>query len=273
MNDSASENREELIPPFVATNGDYYQRQFDKIGSRARFTWTFNWVAALLGPIWYGMRGLWNWGLPFIILETFAVIQLARGLFGDLGAEARDRISQIEGTLEFRRQQLEAAIEKQSDKVDVFKRAIESLENAIADINLEIAQAEAAATSVALFGLGTLLLIKLAEGIIANPALEKRFSQWLSDRTLTHGLNPVRTAVTTAFVILIFTVSIIHFAFPGTLEWLETFPTDRQIRLSGISVVERIFDAARNGGGYLFDSISYGIRVVLDGLEVLFVQT
>ena len=273
MNDNASENREALIPTFVATNSSYYQRQFDRIGSRARFTWTFNRVAALLGPIWFGMRGLWNWGLPFIILETFAIIQLARGLFGDLGAEARERIAQIEGTLEFRHKQLQAAIEKQSDKVEVFQRAIESLEKAIADINVEITQAEAAATSVALFGLGMLLLVKLAEGIIANPALEKRFSQWLSDRTLTAGLNPLRTGITVAFVLLIFAVSVVHFAFPGTLEWLETFPTDRQIRLSGISFIERIFDAARAGGGYIFDSISFGIRVVLDGLEVLFVKT
>ena len=270
---NSNESREAQIPTFVDTNSDYYQKQFDKIGSRARFTWTFNWIAALLGPIWYGMRGLWNWGLPFIILETFAVIQLARGLFGDLGAEARDRISQIEGTLDFRHKQLAAAIEKQSDKVEVFQRAIASLEKAISDIQLEVTQAEAAASSVALFGLGMLLLVKVIEGIIANPALEKRFSQWLSDQTLTAGLSPLRTAMTVVFVAIIFIVSIIHFAFPGTFEWLETFPTDRQIRMTGISIVERIFDAVRNGGGVIFDSISYGIRVVLDGLEVLFVQT
>lgn len=273
MNQSTREEREELIAPFVETNSEYYRKQFDKIGSRSRFTWTFNWIAALLGPVWYGMRGLWNWGLPFIILETFAVIQLARGLFGDLGAEAKDRISQIQSTLEFRHKQLAAAIEKQSDKVEVFQRTIESLETAIADIQLEVTQAEAAASSVALFGLGMLLVVKIIEGIIANPALEKRFSQWLSDRTLTSGLSPLRTVVTVVFVLLIFIVSVIHFAFPGTFEWLETFPTDRQIRTAGISFVEKIFDAARSSGGYLFDSISYGIRIVLDGLEVLFVKT
>ncbi len=267
------EDRENLIAPFVESNSVYYKKQFEKIGSRAKFTWTFNWVAALLGPIWYGMRGLWNWGLPFIILETFAVIQLARGLFGDLGAEARSRISQIEGTLEFRHKQLAAAIENQTDKVEVFERAIKSLETAIANIQLEVTQAEAAATSVALFGLGMLLLVKLVEGVIANPALEKRFSQWLSDRGRTFGLNTARTAVTVVFVLLVFIVSIVHFAFPGSVEWLQTFPTNGQIRLTGISVIEKIFDAARDGGGVIFDSISYGIRIVLDGLEVLFVQT
>ena len=102
--ESRAENRDELIREFVETNPDYYRQQFARIGARSGFTWTFNMMAALLGPIWYGMRGLWNWGLPFVILETFAFIQIARGTFGDLGADARDRIAQIEGTLAFRNQ-------------------------------------------------------------------------------------------------------------------------------------------------------------------------
>ena len=265
--------REDLIPEFVDSNPDYYQAQFKKIGSRAGFTWTFNPVAALLGPIWFGMRGLWNWGLPFIILETFAVIQLARGLFGDLGADARARITEIEGTLSFRYEQLQAAIDKQSDKVEVFQRAIDSLEAAIGDIRLEAVQAEQTATSVALLGLGLLIAVKLIEGIIANPALEKRFSEWLSDRTVLSGLVPVRIGTTIVFVAIIFLVSIIHFTFPGVVTWLGDFPTNPNIRLGAIDLVERLFEVVRSGGQYVFDSISYGIRVVLDGLEVVFVSS
>ncbi len=265
--------REDLLPQFVESDPVYYQNQFKKIGNRARFTWTFNLAAAVLGPVWYGMRGLWNWGLPFIILETFAIIQLARGLFGDLGAQARARISEIEGTLSFRYEQLQAAIDKQSDKIEVFQRAIDSLEAAIGDIRLEAVQAEQTATYVALVGFALLLLVKAVEGVIANPALEKRFSEWLSDRTITSGLARLRTGTTIVFVALVYTVSIIHFTFPGVVSWLGDFPTDPQIRLSGISVIERLFDVVRSGGQYVFDSISYGIRVVLDGLEVIFVSS
>jgi len=268
-----AEDRNELLRGFVKTSPEYYSQQFARIGASSKFTWTFNWVAALLGPIWYGMRGLWNWGLPFVILETFAYIQIALGAFGDLGASARDRISQIEGTLAFRHQQLEAAINKNADNVDVFKRTIKSLETAISDIRQEIEIAEANAIWIVLFGVSVLVIVKTAEGIMANPALESRFSQWLSDRSIKSGLEPVRTTISTIFVLLIFAVSIVHFAFPGTISWLAEFPTDVNIRLTAIKVVEQFFEFVRSSGQWLFDFISYGIRVVLDGLEVLFVAT
>lgn len=271
--ENRAENRDELLREFVETNPDYYNKNFAAIGAKATFTWTFNIIAALLGPIWYGMRGLWNWGLPFVILETFALIQIARGTFGDLGAAARDRITQIEATLSFRNQQLEAAINKKADNVDVFERAIASLETAITDIQAEIVTAEQNAIWIALFGLVMLGLVKIAEGVMANPALESRFSIWLSDRSIKSGLNPVRTAISAIFVLTIFAVSIIHFAFPGTLPWLADFPTDVNIRLTAIKLVEQLFEFVRSSGQWAFDFISYGIRVVLDGLEVLFVST
>ena len=271
--ENRAENRDELLREFVETNPDYYNKNFAAIGAKATFTWTFNIIAALLGPIWYGMRGLWNWGLPFVILETFALIQIARGTFGDLGAAARDRITQIEATLAFRNQQLEAAINKKADNVDVFERAIASLETAITDIQAEIVTAEQNAIWIALFGLVMLGLVKIAEGVMANPALESRFSIWLSDRSIKSGLNPMRTAISAIFVLTIFAVSIIHFAFPGTLPWLADFPTDVNIRLTAIKLVEQLFEFVRSSGQWAFDFISYGIRVVLDGLEVLFVST
>ena len=268
---TSADQRNTDIATFVESNPDYYQKQFDYIGSRPGFSWTFNLIAALLGPIWYGMRGLWNWGLPFVILETMAVIQLGRGLFGDLGAEARQRIVDIQGTLEFRNAQLEAAIEKQSDKIEVFERTIASLETAIADIAQEAAIADASATGVALLGLGMLIAVKIIEGIVANPALEKRFSIWLSDRSIISGLTTQRNVITILFVLIVFVVSTVHFAFPGLLQWLSTFPTDPQIRLSAITGIENAFSFVKSNGRYLFDSVSQGIRIVLDFLEIVFV--
>lgn len=275
---AADERREDLVPAFVGTGGDYYRMQFRAIGSRSRLSLpdrlrTFNPIAALLGPVWYGMRGLWNRGLPLLIVETFALIQLARGLFGDLGAEARARIGQIEKTLAFRNEQLQAAIDKQSDKIDVFQRAIASLEKAIGDIEVDVLRAEATALWVSLTGLILLLVAKLFAGVMANTALERRFSEWLSDRSVTSGLSRPRTLVTAAFVILVYLASTLHYAFPGTIDWLATFPTDVRIRLGAIAIVEQAFDLVKSNGRFVFDLISYGIRVMLDGLEVVFVET
>jgi len=273
MNSSDTAARDELVATFVDSHPDYYRDQFRRIGSKAGFSWTFNWGAALLGPLWFGMRGLWNWGLAFVVVEAFALIQLGRGLFGDLGADARDRIAQVEGTLELRYQQLEAAIARNADNVDVFRRTIASLEGAIDGIRAEAVIAQDGAIWVGLTGLAVLLLVKLAEGLIGNTALEKRFSAWLSDRSIPAGLSPLRTAVSAVFIATIFTVSVIHFSFPGLMPWLATFPTDPQIRLEAIKWVERFFAFVTDGGQWAFDLITTGIRTVLDALEVIFVQT
>lgn len=275
---TGDERRDDLIAEFVESHPDYYRRQFKRIGERSGLSWasrlkTFNVAAALLGPIWFGMRGLWSRGLPLLILETVAFIQLARGLFGDLGADARERIAQIEGTLAFRQEQLQSAIDKQSDKVEVFQRAIASLESAIADIELEAAQADATVLWVTLSGAGLLVLARLIGGLIANPSLEKRFSDWLSDRSVTSGLSNMRTALTVLFVLLVYLGSTTHYAFPGAVGWLGSFPTDARIRLGAIAVVEQVFDFIKTHGRQAFEMISLGIRVMLDGLEVVFVQT
>ena len=116
--------RETLIDEFVGSNGGYYAAQFEKIGSTTSFTWTFNVAAALLGPVWFGMRHLWHWGLPLLILEAVALVQLSRGLFGDLSADIRERIAQIEQTLEQRREHLETAIPNNDYSVAVVERSI-----------------------------------------------------------------------------------------------------------------------------------------------------
>ena len=65
---------------------------------------------------------------------------MSRGLFGDLAADALARIGSIEGTLALRKKQLQAAIDKGSDKVDVYKRTVDSLEQAIGGYRLEAQQ-------------------------------------------------------------------------------------------------------------------------------------
>ena len=136
QNDDSTIVRKQQVAEFVRTNADYYDQQFTRIGNDSRFVWTCNMWAGIIGPIWFAARGMWNWGLIFLIVETFALVQIVRGLFGDLATEAWGRIASIEGTLELRRQQLTSAIENNTDKIDVYRRTVESLENAIGGIRL-----------------------------------------------------------------------------------------------------------------------------------------
>lgn len=267
------DEREALVHEFAEVNGGYYADQFLKIGSTIRFTWTFNIAAAIFGPIWFGMRHLWHWGLPFLILEAVALVQLVRGMFGDLSAEFRDRIAQIEGTLVQRREQLEAAVANGADNVDVFRRTVASLEEGIAALQ---AQAEAAETSglwIALSGLALLVVVKFVQGVAANTLLERRYSDWLSDRSYPKGISQPKTALSAFFVILVYAVSVSHYAFPGTWPTLAQFPEQQTWRLAAIDGIRDFFDYAVINGEWFFASISYGIRVILDALEVLFVNT
>ncbi|MCU9837914.1 ABC transporter permease subunit [Ruegeria sp. WL0004] len=265
--------RREDIATFVRTNPEYYIRNFDKIGASARFTPTFNLFAGLFGPIWFGARGLWSWALPFLILEAIAFVQIARGLFGDLGADAMARIASIEGTLELRRQQLAAAIESGSDKVDVYTRTVESLEANIGGIRAEAEALAAQGPSIALAGLAILVLAKLAQAIVANTALESRFSDWLSDRTVRFGMPVPQIVFSAVFMALIVAAAMLHYSFPGRFPLLASFPTDPDIRLISIDWVEAFFNWAVLNGEALFDAITYCIRLMLDALEIVFVST
>lgn len=268
-----AEERQENIRAFVRTSPDYYIRNFDSIGASSRFTPTFNLMAGLLGPIWFGARGLWSWALPFLILEALALVQIARGLFGDLGADAMARIASIEGTLELRRKQLAAAIEAGSEKVEVYRRTVESLEANIGGIRAEAEALAAEGPTIALTGLVILLAAKAAQSVAANWALEARFSEWLSDRSIRSGMPVTHIVLSAVFMALIVIAAMMHYSFPDHFSLLSAFPTDPDIRLTSISWVEAFFNWAVLNGETLFDGITYGIRLVLDALELVFVST
>ena len=266
-------NRENDIRSFVDTSSDYYIRQFNRIGESARFTPTFNLAAGLLGPIWFGARGLWSWAIPFLIVETIALVEIARGLFGDLAADAWARIASIEGTLELRKQQLAAAIESNSDKIDVYRRTVDSLEANIGNIRLEAQAMAEQGPSIALTGLVILLIAKIVQAVAGNWALEQRFSEWLSDRTVRSGMPMPQLVFSAIFMGLIVAAAMLHYSFPGKFQLLTEFPTHAGIRTTAISWVEQFFAFAVQSGEGFFDAITYGIRSILDALELVFVNT
>ena len=277
QNSSESEDfaaeRERKITRFVTTSPAYYRDQFGRIGNEAKFVRTFNFWAGMLGPIWFSARGMWNWGLTFLIMETFAVVQIVRGLFGDLSSEAWERIARIEGTLELRRQQLASAIENNTDKIDVYRRTVESLEEAIGGIRFEAEQLDGTGMMIATIGVIALIAIKAAQAVVANTLLEKRFSDWLSDSSIVSGMTPGHIALSVCFTVIIMIATVTHYSFPGLYPWLIQFPTEHGIRLTSISWVETFFNFAVSNGEAFFDAITFGIRKVLDFLELIFVET
>ncbi len=271
--DNKNLSRSELIANFVKSNPDYYTKEFKKIGSKPSYSFSFNLFAFLLGPIWFGMRNTWNYALAFLIIETFSVVQIIRGLFGDITADALKKIDQIQSTIDFRTKQLEAAIQNNPEKVDVYKRVIKSLEDAMQGYVLDAQQIEASAIWVAMFGIVLLISVKFIQGIFANTILESRYSEWLSNRSLSPGMQMKNYILSGIFTLVIMLFSVIHYSFPGWIEIMNTFPTHPEIRLTSIKWVETAFDYAVIKGDALFTVITIGIRSVLDFLELLLVQT
>jgi Protein of unknown function (DUF2628) len=86
------------IRTFATTNSLYYEKQFRRFEEVVDFAWTFNWAAALLGPVWMAARGLWVLFWIFALLETFAIVQLSSGVWADLGAAELARSERLAAT-------------------------------------------------------------------------------------------------------------------------------------------------------------------------------
>ncbi|MCY4313194.1 MAG: DUF2628 domain-containing protein, partial [Gammaproteobacteria bacterium] len=208
----SEENRNRLIGQFVQTGADYYAREFGRIGDSSRFTWSFNVAAALLGPIWFGIRNLWAAFLAFVALETFAIVQIVRGLFGDLASAHLARLPGIEQTLAMRYEQLgEAKALGDTDKVEAFENAIASLERAIESIRTVALEAETSAIWLVLGGILILVAVKAVQGVVANVVLRKRYTRWRSDRTLKCGINTLQAVFSILLMLLIQVTCILRF--------------------------------------------------------------
>ena len=72
----------------------------------------------------------------------------------------------------------------------------------------EITRIEASAIWIAIFGFILLIGVKIVQGVLANSILEKKYSEWLSDKSIHPGMqmkNYILSGVFTT-VIMIFTV-------------------------------------------------------------------
>ncbi|NCV20301.1 MAG: hypothetical protein EBW42_16485, partial [Rhodobacterales bacterium] len=176
-------------------------------------------------------------------------------------------------TLELRRKQLASAIEKGTEKIDVYRRAVESLENNIEGIRAEALALDGQGIWITLIGLMVLILAKFTQSIFANWALERRFSEWRSDPSIRTGFSILACVVSLIFMGLVVVAAVIHYSFPNRLEFLADFPTNPDLRLGAISYVERFFEYCVLNGEAFFDAITRFIRMILDALETIFVGT
>ena len=152
-------------------------------------------------------------------------------MFGDLAANAFARIASIEDTLELRRQQLVAALKTGSVKIDVYRRTVDALEDAIGGIRDEAVVLSEQSIWIALTGLIILVIVRAVQSTVANWALQARFSDWLSNRSLRSGLPVSHVVFSAIFMVLIVIAAVLHYSLPGRFSVLSDFPTDPDLSL------------------------------------------
>jgi glycine betaine/proline transport system permease protein len=74
-------------------------------------------------------------------------------------------------------------------------------------------------------------------------------------------------------MVLIVIAAVLHYSLPGRFSVLSDFPTDPDYRLNSIAWVEAFFAFCVANGEVVFDFVTYGIRMILDALELVFVKT
>lgn len=267
------------IHTFAQVNGDYYVRVFKKIhNSNAFIPNTFNFMAALFGPLWAASRAIWSLFWAFLILEVVAWVQIGRGLWGNPGADMLERAA---------RQQNRAAelLQRASDSteqtdIDRFTKIAENIKSAA---ETSIAQAEAGqaeAIPIMLSGFALLIVLKLIQGFLANQAYERKYANWRIDPEGVESGRSWRNTILGAILMgAIGPLTVYKFTINSSLTLLDSFP-ERRIsefilgkdngtlfsRLA--SWMDNHIERAAVVGGDFFDGVVTIVRVVLDTLTL-----
>ncbi len=273
------------IKEFAVENSDYYSKSFHKIhASSGLLPNTFNFFAALLGPVWAASRAVWGMFWGFLILEMIAWVQIGRGWWGDPGAEFFDRAAkQRERAAEFL-ERAEAARLEGSDP-ERFEKLAENISNAAEKSESLAVAANAEATQILVFGVLLLLFFKLVQGFYANVVYEKQYSRWRIDNKLVESGRKMKNIILgIVLVLLIAPLTIYKFTVDSPLEVLNAFP-EKQISQAILEKENETFftviagwletkiDNAAVAGAGAFDSITAGVRSILDALSLALIGT
>ena len=276
------------IRNFACRNSSFYEEEFARIQSTTRFSWSWNIMAAVFGPLWGASRGIWGFFWIFLILELFAVVQLGRGLWGQIGADHLERYERLISNIARREAQAADLIKIGDNAGAAAKQNIADNLQSAATKALEAAEAaNATSNSVLLLGVLALVVVKLIEGFYANTAYEAQYLRWRSGATTQTGVRGSSVVLAAVAMLFIWPLTLLRFttAKPDTIladltngvlgGWMPIteFPIGKEYFTSLAALGDIGFDwlAAQFGG--VFDGITAAIRWALDGLEILLIQT
>ena len=261
------------VGEFVGANEAYYAREFDKIQSATKFPWSWNTMAALAGPLWGPARGLWGFFWTFIVLELLALVQIGRGLWGDLGADKTARAEKLIERSNALYEKGKIALQNGEPDAQGLITTAGNLRRAAERLMEQAELAAAEATTLLIIGLVVLVAVRIVEGFYANLAYEKRYLEWRGNPLVASGLNWQTAAFGAVLWLGIVPLTLYRFTVSKPWEMITRFPMEKQVFTPVANEMESWFDWLATHGAGVFDGITRSIRAVLDGLEVALVQT
>ncbi len=271
--DAGPKTLDSSIGEFVGESRAFYDREFGKIQSATRFPWSWNSMAALAGPLWGPARGLWGFFWTFIVIELLALVQIGRGLWGDLGADKAARAEKLTARYEALYQKAQEALQAGDPDAQGLITTAGNLKRAAARIAEQAEAAAADATKLLVIGLVVLLILRIVQGFYANLAYEKRYLAWRADPLIPSGFSWTTAAFGVLLWLAIVPLTLYRFTVSKPIELITQFPMKKQVFTPVANEMESWFDWLATHGAGVFDGVTGSIRAILDGLEVALVQT
>ncbi|MEM9601231.1 MAG: ABC transporter permease subunit [Pseudomonadota bacterium] len=277
------------VDEFVQENVPYYTAAFAKIQGATGLVFSWNLHAALLGPIWAAFRGIWGFFWTFLVLELFALVQMGRGLWGELGSDQLARVEKLTANIAKREQQAAELLAAGDAAGAAAKQKIADNLKRVAEGAIEKAElASAEATSIFLTGLALIVVVKLLEGFYANIAYEKQYLTWRAKPdSVQKGTSRNSLWFGGLMLLAIWPLTLFRFTvsdadgklaaltggFLGEKIPLTEFPVGREYLAALAKKGDAGFDWLALHFSDVFDGITAGIRAVLDGLEIILIET
>ena len=267
------------VGDFVGTNKGYYSQEFARIQAAVRFPKSWNTGAVLGGPFWGASRGLWGYFWTFLVLEVLALVQIGRGLWGDLGAEYSERLERLtERAAEFR-SKYETALLNNDPDAESFLNRSQNLEKITAQITEDMERAAGGAVMLLVVGLILFIGLRAFQGFFANLTYEKKYLRWRADPKRTaSGFSLLRAALSGLLWLAIVPLTLYRFTVgkidPSLDPFMRGVPVGKDLYFAPTSNwLDAAFDWLSVKGSGVFDGVVLAIRTMLDGLETVLVET
>ncbi|MDP5255022.1 MULTISPECIES: proline/glycine betaine ABC transporter permease [unclassified Vibrio] len=261
-----------LIEKFTQKNSSYYKTVFSKIHASTQTTWSFNWTAALLGPLWAATRSIWGFFWLSSMSLLIALTLICQGSWGNLGADKFAQAERMQNKALEMKVKSEAAIEHGSANAQALARNADNLQKASIRALSAANEASLGAKRQVVIGLCLLIFIMITQGFIANPFYERQYCLWRQGRIQRSGFK-MRSGIAGSVLLgLIFPLTLYRFTAISPKQWLVDFPADKTLFNQTALWLNSGFDYLAILGSGLFDQITRFINNVLSGLETVLVS-